>query len=290
MRSCKKTALIPTRRTGDSVTEAESTDALRILAGIGIAQGIVDTGRLARLVREPVRFTIRQARRRHELGRYRVRESGEIVHLRHNTPDVNTLDELFRLGHYEMPAEVLDALATVEPPLRIADLGANIGLFGAFVRGRFAAVNLVGFEPDEGNAAVHDLTIRANGAEPVWELVRACAATEDGVAHLSSEGFTTARVEESGRVVPAVDVFAYLASVDLLKIDVEGAEWDLLRDPRFGSLACRAVALEYHPYRCPTDNPRELAHQLLRDAGFATADHELSAIPNQGMVWGWRKS
>jgi FkbM family methyltransferase len=262
-----------------------------MLGAIGIAQGIVDTGRLARLVREPVRFTIRQARRRRQLGRYHVRESGVIVHLRHNTPDVNTLDELFRLGHYEMPREVLDALGSVEPPLKVADLGANIGLFGAFLRGRFAAVNLIGFEPDEGNAAVHDLTIRANRAEPEWELVRACAATADGVAHLSGDGFTTARVEDSGgHIVPAVDVFGYLASVDLLKIDVEGAEWDLLRDPRFRSLTCRAVALEYHPYRCPTGDPCGLAHELLREAGYATADHELSAIPNQGMVWGWRTS
>jgi FkbM family methyltransferase len=190
-----------------------------------------------------------------------------------------------------MPPAVLEALRAVDPPLKVADLGANIGLFGAFVRGRLGAVDVVGFEPDEGNAEVHELTIRANGAEPVWALVRACAATADGVAHLSREGFTTARVEEgNGRVVRAVDVFAYLGDVDLLKIDIEGAEWEVLRDPRFRDLPARVVALEYHPYRCPADDPRALAHELLRKAGYVTADHELSAIPNQGMVWGWRTS
>lgn len=213
-----------------------------------------------------------------------------VVHIRHNTPDVATLEELFLLGHYEMPPPVADALGRADARLTFVDLGANIGLFGAFVRGRFDGARVIGFEPDEDNAAVHELTIRANRADGRWQLVPACAATADGTVHFSGDGFTTARIEDGGkRVVPAVDVFPYLEAADVVKIDIEGAEWHLLHDVRFRTLPCRVVALEYHPYRCPAADPREHARGLLSGAGYETADHDLAATGAQGMLWAWRK-
>lgn len=259
-----------------------------MLGCIGTAQGLIDTARLARLVREPVRFIIRQARRRRDVGRYRLRESGRIVFLRHNTPDMNTLDEIFRHGHYELPDQVLTVLRAVPPPLEVVDLGANVGLFGAFVLARLPKARIVGFEPDEANADMHERTIRANGAGTHWRLVRAAAATRDGAVAFSDEGFTTGHVGGGNRVVPAADVFPFLDSADLLKIDIEGAEWELLADPRFGSMPAQVVALEYHPHLCPSDDPRALAHELLRGAGYETVDHELVGPPGQGMVWAWK--
>lgn len=258
-----------------------------MLPRIGIVQGLIDTARLARLVREPVRFTIRQARRRRLVGRYRLRDSGRIVFLRHNTPDMNTLDEIFRHGHYRLPEPVLEVLREVPSPLEIVDLGANVGLFGAFALARFPGANVLAFDPDPENAELHERSIHANEMADRWRLVRAAAASTSGEVPFSG-GFTTGHVGEGDRVVPAVDVFAYLDEVDLLKIDVEGAEWELLVDPRFRNVSARAVALEYHPYLCPADDPRALVHELLRDAGFDTLDHDLRGPPGQGMVWAWK--
>jgi FkbM family methyltransferase len=258
-----------------------------MLGGIGIAQGLIDTSRLARLVREPFRFTIRQALRQQRLGRYRLRDSGQLVYLRHNTPDMNALDEIFRHGHYDLPHPVVSTLLGPSEPLEIVDLGANVGLFGAFALARFPNARVLGFEPDEANAEVHERTIRESGFRDRWELVRAAAATRDGTVTFSDDGFTTGHLGAGERVVPAVDVFRYLDSVDLLKIDVEGAEWELLGDPRFGKIAARAVALEYHPRFCPSGDPRAVAHEILRHAGYQTTDHPLVGPPGQGMVWAW---
>ena len=104
----------------------------------------------------------------------------------------------------------------------------------------------------------------------------------------SGERFTTGHVGQGERVVPAVDIFRYLDSVDLLKVDIEGAEWELLADPRFPRVAARAIALEYHPRFCPSKSPRALAHEILRSAGYKTADHPLIGPPEQGMVWAWK--
>jgi FkbM family methyltransferase len=237
-----------------------------------------------------VRFTIRQARRRRDVGRYRLRDSGVTVFLRHNTPDMNTLDEIFRYGHYELPELVLKTLEGVPPPLEIADLGANVGLFGAFALGRFRDSEIIAFEPEPANAEMHERSIRAN-PDARWRLIRACAATESGTVAFSADGYTTGRVGEGDRLVAAVDVFPYVATVDLLKIDIEGAEWELLADERFRGLQATAVGLEYHPHLCPTDDPQTLAHALLREAGYETADHEVAGLlqlPGHGMVWAWR--
>ena len=259
---------------------------------IGIAQGLVDTARLARLVREPLRFTLRQALRRRRLGRYRLRVSRIPVYLRHNTPDMNTLDEIFRHGHYDLPRPVEEVLEATPGTVRIVDLGANVGLFGAFALGVFPDARIVGFEPEPSNADMHRRTIGAREADGRWVLVEAAAAGADGTVSFSADGFTTGHVGEGELTVPAVDVFPYLDAVDLLKIDVEGAEWNLLADPRFAEVPAGAVALEYHPRGCPSEDPRSFAHKLLRDCGYETADHDspsFAGLEGQGMVWAWKK-
>jgi hypothetical protein len=89
-------------------------------------------------------------------------------------------------------------------------------------------------------------------------------------------------------MVPAVDVFPFLEDVDLLKIDIEGAEWRLLADPRFASVPARAIALEYHPHDCPDADPGTLARRLLAEAGYQTLETEFDLPPGHGMLWAWR--
>ena len=49
-----------------------------------------------------------------------------------------------------------------------------------------------------------------------------------------------------------VDVFATLEGhVALLKIDIEGAEWAILEDPRLAALDAEAIVLEWHAMGCP---------------------------------------
>ena len=83
-------------------------------------------------------------------------------------------------------------------------------------------------------------------------------------------------------------MFAHLDGVDLLKLDIEGSEWEILGDARFRRPAARAVALEYHAHRCPAEDPASYAHGLLRRAGYRTADHEFHSLPGHGMIWAWR--
>jgi FkbM family methyltransferase len=240
-------------------------------------------------VREPIRFTIRQARRRGDLGRYRLRGSGVVVHLRHNTPDMNTLDEIFLQGHYEPPDAVARVLARADQPLDVLDLGANVGLFAAQVLGGVRRSRVVCVEPDSANAAVIRRSIEAN-PELTWELVEACAGAENGEVRFTGGLFTQSRIEAAGAgdLVPAVDVFPLAEGCTYLKMDVEGAEWAILADRRFGSLSAKVVALEYHEYLCPDPDPAGLARRRLEEAGYEVAESKRETAAVQAMLWGWK--
>jgi FkbM family methyltransferase len=254
---------------------------------------IAATTRLALLVREPVRFWLRVALRTSRIGRYRLRGSEVVVYLRHGTVDIMTFEEIFSLGHYELPPQVVETLRNVESPLRIVDLGANIGLFGAYIRRLFPDARITGFEPHPANVEVLKRTIQANGGQGGWRLVEACADVRDGTVPFALSEFTTSRVESSsaqGGTVPAVDVFPFLDDADLLKIDIEGAEWRVLTDPRFRPGAARAIALEYHPYGCPDPDPGTFARRLLEQAGYETHASDFRLPPSHGMLWAWHRA
>lgn len=251
---------------------------------------IAATTRFALVVRESVRFWVRVARRSSAIGRYRLRRSEVVIHIRHGTVDVMTLEEIFLLGHYDLPQPVAHSLAATERPLQVVDLGANIGLFGAHIRRLYPDVCITAFEPHPANAEVLRRTIEANNGEGCWQLIEACADVRDGAVPFAVAEFTTSRIDSNSAAmtVPSRDVFPLLEDVDLLKIDIEGAEWRLLADPRFASVSARAVALEYHPHDCPESDPRLLARRLLEDAGYEAIESDFELPPTHGMLWAWR--
>ncbi|MDQ4019688.1 MAG: hypothetical protein M3188_07645, partial [Actinomycetota bacterium] len=85
------------------------------------------------LVRESARFALNELRGSSAVATYRLRSSGIAVTVRHGTADVLVLDSVFSQGEYELAAPVEATLAARRMPLRVVDLGANIGLFGAYI-------------------------------------------------------------------------------------------------------------------------------------------------------------
>ena len=88
----------------------------------------------------------------------------------------------------------------------------------------------------------------------------------------------------------AVDVFEHTNGVDLLKIDVEGAEWPLLADPRFGDVSADVVVLEYHSDGCPHSDPAAAAEAALIAAGYEIVPGTTKPAYGAGVLWGFRRS
>jgi FkbM family methyltransferase len=244
-----------------------------------------------RLVRESARFTARELRGARSTHVYRVRENHLGVQIQHGTPDVLTLDQAFYQHVYEPPGTVIAALQALDRPLRALDLGANIGMWGLWLHGRFPVEHLQALEPDPENAAKHRRQIALNRLDGAWELAQAAATCSDGPVAFTIGQATTGRIETTGRghtaTVDGLDIFSLLDAVDLLKIDIEGAEWPILADPRITEIQVPVVMLEYHPHGAPTDGPEDDARRALTSAGFRTQSLH-GADDGTGIVWGWR--
>jgi FkbM family methyltransferase len=248
---------------------------------------------VAAIIREPLRFGMRRTIGGGGVGRYHLRESGIAVHLRHDVyDDLGTLVQTFGQDHYVPPAAADQALEQLGRPIRAMDLGANIGMFGAWLLSRWPDASVVAYEADPGNARILSMTVDANSPPLLWEACAIAAGTTDGEVRFAAGRGAHSRLasddDPTAVLVPVRDVLAQAGDVDLLKIDIEGAEWELLADPRFAALPARVVALEYHAERCPTSDPGSAAEQYLEQAGYRTAVAELAAPPGHGMVWGWR--
>jgi FkbM family methyltransferase len=267
----------------------------------------------ASCVRERARFVINELRNSSMVMEYHLRESGLRVSVRHPLLDMWVIEEMFRFHVYRPPAAVTQALAARERPLRIVDLGGHVGLFGLFMRGLFPDANVVSFEPDPNNVDVLRRNIDANGLAERWRVLESCAATSDGQVEFESNyhlsriapasdpalgeihghigaafGFLegTALLQPAHRQVASRDVFPFLEEADLLKIDIEGSEWEILADPRFAELDAAAIVLEYHPSYRSGPHAEAAVQRALERAGYETGGPIKGT--DAGMMWAWK--
>lgn len=243
----------------------------------------------ASTVRGSAGFVAREVLRRRQARAYELRRNGFTAVIRHATPDVVTLGEVFHRPDYAIPAQVARLLGPVERPLRVLDLGANIGLFGLFVLGERPQATVHAFEPDAANAAVLRWTIELNRLSGRWLAVEAAAGAYAGEVAFDGGRYALSRIGGKGDTrVEMVDVLPAVAEADLLKMDIEGGEWAIVGDPRFQAAPPRSVVLEYHPHMAPEGtSPRVAMESRLRECGY-----ELQPIfhraDGHGMLWGWR--
>jgi FkbM family methyltransferase len=202
-------------------------------------------------------------------ARLRLRPlGGAEVLVRPGTSDIGTVWGTFA-RHYHLPPPELGEPGT------IWDLGANIGLTVAHFAHLFPHARVLGVELDEANVAL----ARRNVA--TWsdrcELIHAAVWSHDGEVRYRGWSGGTSNYQVTGRPedvpVQAVSLATLLrehgGAVDFLKIDVEGAERELLRTGSEWADAVRCLKVELHGdygvEDCESDL-RRLGYTTRRDA------------------------
>jgi len=264
-------------------------------------------------VKESVRFFASELHGSRTAAQYRLRESGLTAHVRHPLLDMWVLEEIFRFRVYEPPPQAARSLAGVEGPLRILDLGGHIGLFALYACGRFPGASVVSFEPDPASRELLYRSIESNDLAQRWRVVGACAATGGGSVEFASSG-QLSRADPGGdgalqdiqeriggafpflrgtalltpeRVkVPRIDVFPFLAKADFVKMDIEGAEWEILADSRIAELGAASIVLEFHPTYGPGSQAEAVLREVLAGAGYEVGD--VAGGGDTGMLWAWK--
>ena len=198
--------------------------------------------------------------------RLRVRPlGGRRVLLRPSTSDVDTLWGTFAGRYHRPPAEA-------PHPRLVWDLGANIGLTMADLAERHPGARVVGVELDPENAALARANLRPWGGR--CEVIEAALWPREGeVRYVRLEGataghhLTDAPLEADPAVTPAsaISPRALLArepdgvSVDYVKMDIEGAEAEVLREGSAWAGRVRAIKVEVHAPYTADDCRRDLA-------------------------------
>lgn len=157
------------------------------------------------------------------------------------------------------------------PQPLIYDCGANVGTSCVYFQQLYPKARVKAFEADPNIAHYLKQNLTSNGLQKVEVIAKAVWTDEAGI-ELSQEGADSGSVYGSGHKVrvPSVrlrDLLAREESVDMLKIDIEGAETAVLTDCGEVLSRVRHLFVEYHAYLGQTQNLDEML-AVLRSNGF----------------------
>lgn len=198
---------------------------------------------------------------------YWMRYRGTSFLLRGRSVDFHVFNSIFGQGEYDFDIGFV--------PEVIVDAGAYIGFSAIYFHRRFPQATIIAVEPEASNFG---LLVR--NSKPFGNIhpLRAGIYGRDTVLSVTDTGvdkyaFSLRVSEESEESVPGYTVTRLmkeygLARIDILKMDIEGAEFSVfMNQPGEWLPAVRMVIAEVHEHLHP--GVRELITEKLGDAGFS---------------------
>ena len=134
-----------------------------------------------------------------------------------------------------------------ESPQTIVDIGGNIGLFSLWAWSHFPMARIYTYEP---NPRVLDCLLK--NLKPTNALVRAagvsCTSGRAEIKDASDSRLAATSLSESGNIdiISLSQIVEDVGGrIDLLKLDCEGAEWEIFKDiDAFQNI--ESIRMEYH--------------------------------------------
>lgn len=173
-----------------------------------------------------------------------------------DSSDVPTFNKVFTAREYAFAAE--------GSPKFIIDAGANVGFAAVSFAMRFPEATILAIEPERANFDLLSLNV---APYPNITPLRAALWQEDGELDIAdpgrgSWGFTTREIDggdgeqRTGQRVPAVTVGGLMERyeqdrVDLLKLDIEGAEVEVLESSGAWMHKVDGIIIELHEHWRP---------------------------------------
>lgn len=210
--------------------------------------------------------------------------NGHVIHLSSDPADIITVFLIFAREDY----------GAVVPDTCVVDIGANIGVFALFAA--FCGAGCVSaFEP---SAASYEVLLRNIGANGLDQIVKAERLAAVGVpsapvkfprnSYVMNTILPESSSSEDYELVPTMTLsgmVSSLNSIDLVKSDCEGAEYEvLLHANETDIMKISEIRMEYH--RGPWE---ELIAKLISH-GFSVRQFLSAGKSGGGYLWLKRKS
>ena len=185
----------------------------------------------------------------HAAKRYRVRSRNDHreLFLRTCGGDIYLFHEMFSTAYYEIPARLKREART------IVDLGANIGLASRFFAEIFPNATLVCVEPNPPNIAILRKNVANLGGRV--RIIEGAVSDHAGEAHFAGS-FECWRGHLNKNASSDYVVRCYtmddiltlggIDRIDILKINIEGAEEQLFAEPATWICKVRMILVELH--------------------------------------------
>jgi len=153
--------------------------------------------------------------------------------LRNGTSDVEAFYKIFAWKEYQLPQDFLP-----NPVRSIVDLGSNIGLSIFYFASRFPEAQIIGLEPDQANYKLLQANTKSinrlsliNGG--IWNR-RCSLVIENPNDRPDSYRLCECSPETPGSLsafsIPDLLADHHLREIDILKVDIEGAEVQLFSE------------------------------------------------------------
>jgi FkbM family methyltransferase len=182
----------------------------------------------------------------------------------------------FLFMHGEIYEQQIYCFKASTPRPYIIDGGANVGLSVLYFKQLYPESRIIAFEPDEDVFSVLERNVERSGYRDIELLRRALWSSETTLSFMR-EGADGGRIaqpaDENCRSIQTARLRDYLdGPVDFLKLDIEGAETEVLMDcaDRLGNV--ENLFVEYHSFVSRPQTLNTLI-DILADAGFRLHIH-----------------
>jgi FkbM family methyltransferase len=210
--------------------------------------------------------------------------SGMHLHMRSlATTDYDVAWQIFWRCDYESPQSLQDVRVVV-------DLGANIGYSCLYWCQQYPQCRVVALEPHPVHLSLIGENLQRNGFTDRVKVVAAAAGSKERRSYLS-DARTSSSVtdEQSAFQIRVLDIFTdpdMKGKIDILKIDIEGGEYELLSDPRFAELEARVLVVEWHNTPEHPDG-RTWCLEKLKFLKYRVEEGAQDP-PSAGLLWAYR--
>ncbi len=224
-------------------------------------------------------------------GRLWFQKPGSLVHCGEFTVRINDVRNFYIL-YKDIFIKCSYHFEAVRPDPLILDCGSNIGISILYFKHLYPRSRIVGFEPDAEIFPYLQENVAGNRLKDV-KLVKAALSQQEGLIEFFSDGKYGSSLSEQLCAdtsvswkrcrVSSVRLRDYLREpVDFLKMNIEGAEYEVLEDSEDLLGQVREIIIEYHHL---PGLPRALHRilEILHRRGFEYLINDFDSETNGGV-------